>query len=1166
MKTISTPSSGGLDTFRIIIKMFGIFSFFLVHAVYADAVYMLNDRTLKISGLYVYERINGGLPPDGISPLVVYDITLKQIGPKRSLDLLGGETEYELIDATLSSGPKGTVGPFTPVFFTHKKQGHGYVPAVQFPDGPGGEAGGLSYRLQLTLNSPGRPGSLGRPGKPVILGVHDASLNGYHTPDTLTMTILNSTINNSIIGDISPMQAAFTSLVANGNVVLGNASADEVTIKGTMQGTAPLVFDGATAGANTTALAVTDPTADNTITLPDASGAVVLEPETGCGSGQVLSSNGAGVWNCANAGGTSDNARLSADVAHVNVEEILSADWVNTANPWADNEVADKLSIFGGTVDYSVIGGTIPMSAAFTDLDAHDNVVLGDAYEDSITVNGTVQGAIPLVFDGATTDANNTALTIADPTAGNTIILPDASGTVMLDPSGCASGQVLSSDGAGGWNCTTGAGDNVTSVTAGTGLSGSGSGTGAVTLDVDFGTAAGQVAQGSHTHAAADISSGTLDDTRLSTDVAHVNVAETLSADWVNTDNPWLDDEVSDKLSIFGGTVDYSVIGGVIPMQAAFTDLDAKGNVVLGDASADSVTVKGTVQGDTPLVFDGATADANNTALTVTDPTAGNTITLPDASGAVVLEPETGCGSGQLLSSDGAGRWNCATDAGATSVTAGAGLSGGGSGAVTLDVDFGTAAGQVAQGSHTHNATTISSGVLDDARLSTNVAHVNVAETLSADWVNTANPWADNEVADNLSISGGTVDNSVIGNVTPMQAAFTDLDANGNVVLGDASADSVTVKGTVQGDTPLVFEGATADANNTALAVTDPTAGNTITLPDASGAVVLEPEAGCGSGQVLSSNGAGVWNCTTDAGGSLTSVTAGTGLSGGGSSAVTLDVDFGTAAGQVAQGSHTHNATVISSGILDDARLSTNVAHVNVVETLSANWVNTINPWANNEVADNLTINGGTVNNTVIGAAVPSAGTFSALTATGNVALGDSGADTVTVTGALTISSGTPGADKVLTSNASGNASWQAPGDWRLNGNSGTTAGTNFVGTTDNQDLVFKVNNTQALRLRYNTISPNLIGGLSTNSVASGLQGATIGGGGGYNGLTNQVSDNYGTIGGGSGNVAGNSNGSYLATVGGGYFNRSIAMFATVGGGDSNLSQGIYATVGGGNQ
>jgi hypothetical protein len=38
--------------------------------------------------------------------------------------------------------------------------------------------------------------------------------------------------------------------------------------------------------------------------------------------------------------------------------------------------------------------------------------------------------------------------------------------------------------------------------------------------------------------------------------------------------------------------------------------------------------------------------------------------------------------------------------------------------------------------------------------------------------------------------------------------------------------------------------------------------------------------------------------------------------------------------------------------------------------------------------------------------------------------------------------------------------------DWKVDGNSGTTAGTNFLGTTDAQDLVFKTNNQERLRIK----------------------------------------------------------------------------------------------------
>ena len=58
---------------------------------------------------------------------------------------------------------------------------------------------------------------------------------------------------------------------------------------------------------------------------------------------------------------------------------------------------------------------------------------------------------------------------------------------------------------------------------------------------------------------------------------------------------------------------------------------------------------------------------------------------------------------------------------------------------------------------------------------------------------------------------------------------------NGNVTLGDAASDVITVNGTLAGASALVFEGATADGYETTLAYTDPTADRTITFPNQSG-------------------------------------------------------------------------------------------------------------------------------------------------------------------------------------------------------------------------------------------------------------------------------------------------------------------------------------------
>lgn len=47
----------------------------------------------------------------------------------------------------------------------------------------------------------------------------------------------------------------------------------------------------------------------------------------------------------------------------------------------------------------------------------------------------------------------------------------------------------------------------------------------------------------------------------------------------------------------------------------------------------------------------------------------------------------------------------------------------------------------------------------------------------------------------NPSIVGGTINNAVIGGTTRAAGNFTSLDANGNVVLGDATSDTISANG-----------------------------------------------------------------------------------------------------------------------------------------------------------------------------------------------------------------------------------------------------------------------------------------------------------------------------------------------------------------------------------
>ena len=93
---------------------------------------------------------------------------------------------------------------------------------------------------------------------------------------------------------------------------------------------------------------------------------------------------------------------------------------------------------------------------------------------------------------------------------------------------------------------------------------------------------------------------------------------------------------------------------------------------------------------------------------------------------------------------------------------------------------------------------------------------------------------------DAISISSGGVVNFT--QAVTMAGALTvtgTTTLNGALVLGDAAADTLTIGATLQGASPLTFEGGTADGHETTFAITDPTADRTITFPDATGTVVL---------------------------------------------------------------------------------------------------------------------------------------------------------------------------------------------------------------------------------------------------------------------------------------------------------------------------------------
>jgi len=82
------------------------------------------------------------------------------------------------------------------------------------------------------------------------------------------------------------------------------------------------------------------------------------------------------------------------------------------------------------------------------------------------------------------------------------------------------------------------------------------------------------------------------------------------------------------------------------------------GTTTLGDLTVGTITSTGAT-----IVLEGATDDAYETTLTVTDPTADRTITFPNITGTVVTTGDTNTVSGTMISPDTVAEANMADDA-----------------------------------------------------------------------------------------------------------------------------------------------------------------------------------------------------------------------------------------------------------------------------------------------------------------------------------------------------------------------------------------------------------------------------------------------------------------------------------------------------------------------
>ena len=280
------------------------------------------------------------------------------------------------------------------------------------------------------------------------------------TTDTLETfrTTYNSTATD--VGDISSLTGA-SGVMASSTDIVEAIVAMNTEVSAIKAGTAvfetKLTFEGDTADAHETILAITDPTADRTITFPDASGTVVTTAATQTLTNKTFTAPviTSGVFNTAISGSAfldedgmdSDSATKLASQQSIKayVDAQITAqdlDITSDSGTIAIDLNSETLTIAGGTgIDTSASGNSITIATSSGTVTTTATQTLTNKTLTSPTLNSptittltATQLALTdasIVFEGATADAHETTLTVTDPTADRTITLPNESGTLI---------------------------------------------------------------------------------------------------------------------------------------------------------------------------------------------------------------------------------------------------------------------------------------------------------------------------------------------------------------------------------------------------------------------------------------------------------------------------------------------------------------------------------------------------------------------------------------------------------------------------------------------------------------------------------------------------------------------------------------------------------------
>ena len=280
--------------------------------------------------------------------------------------------------------------------------------------------------------------------------------------DTLRKLFIEFNATAEDVGDIAVLQgtsgivAAATDLVEG--ITLLNTDLTTISTDNHIFSGGSIIFEGATDDSFETTLSVTDPTADRTLTLPNATGTVSLIDATETLTNKTLTTptltspvlntgvSGTAVLDEDNMSSNSATQAATQQSIKAYIDNQTTAQDLDIA---PDSGTAQSIDLDGATLTFSggtqigtsASGNTVTMAIAsgVTTLSGTQTLTNKtftsptiDSFDlGSSTISGISIGANGIIIEGATADDYETTLTAQDPTQDNIITIPDSTMTAI---------------------------------------------------------------------------------------------------------------------------------------------------------------------------------------------------------------------------------------------------------------------------------------------------------------------------------------------------------------------------------------------------------------------------------------------------------------------------------------------------------------------------------------------------------------------------------------------------------------------------------------------------------------------------------------------------------------------------------------------------------------